>query len=97
MTPSPAWARALRALTLLAIDPEGLRGLTLRARAGPVRQAFDLALTRLPGPGTVYLGQDLEFWRDIATGDRITATVTLMTKESDGRTLIFDTRCIPAQ
>ena len=29
MTPSPAWARALRALTLLAIDPEGLRGLTL--------------------------------------------------------------------
>jgi magnesium chelatase subunit D len=50
MTPSPAWARALRALTLLAIDPEGLRGLTLRARAGPVRQAFDAALARLPGP-----------------------------------------------
>lgn len=50
MTPSPAWARALRALTLLAIDPEGLRGLTLRARAGPVRQAFEMALARLPGP-----------------------------------------------
>ncbi|MGX0976704.1 magnesium chelatase subunit D [Roseovarius sp. MBR-51] len=50
MTPSPAWARALRALTLLAIDPERLRGLTLRARAGPVRQAFEMALARLPGP-----------------------------------------------
>lgn len=59
--------------------------------AGMISAVLD---TRLPGPGTVYLGQDLEFWRDIATGDRITATVTLMTKESDGRTLIFDTRCI---
>ncbi|WP_172449986.1 bifunctional enoyl-CoA hydratase/phosphate acetyltransferase [Rhizobium sp. TH135] len=59
--------------------------------AGMISAVFD---TRLPGPGTVYLGQDLEFWRDIATGDRITATVTLMTKESDGRTLIFDTRAV---
>lgn len=50
MSDSPDWARALRALTLLAVDPEGLRGLTLRARAGPVRQAFDTALARLPGP-----------------------------------------------
>ena len=50
MTSSPAWARAMRALTLLAVDPEGLRGLTLRARAGAVRQTFESALTRLPGP-----------------------------------------------
>uniref|UniRef100_UPI002636960F magnesium chelatase subunit D n=1 Tax=uncultured Roseovarius sp. TaxID=293344 RepID=UPI002636960F len=50
MTDSPAWARGLRALALLAVDPEGLRGLTLRARAGPVRQAFEIALARLPGP-----------------------------------------------
>ena len=59
--------------------------------AGMISAVLD---TRLPGPGTVYLGQDLEFWKDIATGDRITATVTLMTKESDGRTLLFDTRCV---
>lgn len=59
--------------------------------AGMISAVLD---TRLPGPGTVYLGQDLEFWKDIATGDRITATVTLMTKESDGRTLIFDTRAV---
>lgn len=59
--------------------------------AGMISAVLD---TRLPGPGTVYLGQDLEFWKDIATGDRITATVTLMTKESDGCTLLFDTRCV---
>ncbi|THV15181.1 bifunctional enoyl-CoA hydratase/phosphate acetyltransferase [Rhizobium rhizophilum] len=62
--------------------------------AGMIAAVLD---TRLPGPGTVYLGQDLEFWKDIATGDRITATVTLMTKESDGRTLVFDTRCVNQQ
>ncbi|MGG7643427.1 magnesium chelatase subunit D [Rhodovulum sp. YNF3179] len=45
-----AWDRALRALALLAVDPTGLKGLTLRARAGPVRQAFEEALARLPGP-----------------------------------------------
>jgi magnesium chelatase subunit D len=51
MTDNPAWARALSALALLAVDPTGLRGLTLRARAGPVRQAFETALARLPDPG----------------------------------------------
>ncbi|QEE44965.1 bifunctional enoyl-CoA hydratase/phosphate acetyltransferase [Rhizobium sp. WL3] len=62
--------------------------------AGMIAAVLD---TRLPGPGTVYLGQDLEFWKDIATGDQITATVTLMTKESDGRTLVFDTHCVNQQ
>ncbi|MBX9467851.1 MAG: bifunctional enoyl-CoA hydratase/phosphate acetyltransferase [Rhizobium sp.] len=62
--------------------------------AGMISAVLD---TRLPGPGTIYLGQDLEFWKDIATGDQITATVTLMTKESDGRTLVFDTRCVNQQ
>lgn len=50
MNVSAAWARALRALSLLAIDPEGLRGLHLRARAGPVRQRFETLLSTLPGP-----------------------------------------------
>lgn len=49
MTDSPAWVRAMRALSLLAVDPDGLRGVTVRARAGPVRQAFETALSRLPG------------------------------------------------
>lgn len=50
MSGSAAWARALRALSLLAIDPEGLCGLHLRARAGPVRQRFETLLSTLPGP-----------------------------------------------
>jgi magnesium chelatase subunit D len=50
MSGSAAWARALRALSLLAIDPEGLRGVHLRARAGPVRQRFETLLAKQPGP-----------------------------------------------
>ena len=45
-----AWARATLALSLLAIDPEGLRGLWLRARAGPVRDRFMELLDALPLP-----------------------------------------------
>ncbi len=44
------WARAEAALTLLAVDPHGLGGLWLRARAGGVRERFVSALTALPLP-----------------------------------------------
>ena len=40
-----AWITGHLALTLLAVDPVGLGGLHLRARAGPVRDAF---LSRMP-------------------------------------------------
>jgi magnesium chelatase subunit D len=43
-------ARAQAALTLLAIDPAGLKGLWLRARAGPVRDLLTAALAALPLP-----------------------------------------------
>ncbi|MAM62939.1 magnesium chelatase subunit D [Maritimibacter sp. UBA3975] len=46
---APAWSTLLRALTLLAVDPEGLKGVKVRVRAGPVRTALDTVLTRLPG------------------------------------------------
>lgn len=39
-----------RALAALALDPGGLGGLVLRARAGPARAAVEAALARLPGP-----------------------------------------------
>lgn len=45
-----AWQRGLRALTLLSVDPAGLGGMVLRARAGPVRQTFEQTFDRLPGP-----------------------------------------------
>jgi magnesium chelatase subunit D len=42
--PAEAWARAALALDLLGIDPGGLGGLRLRARAGPLRDRFLAAL-----------------------------------------------------
>jgi magnesium chelatase subunit D len=44
------WSRAMRALTALAIDPSGLKGLSLRARVSPVRQTFENTLHILPAP-----------------------------------------------
>lgn len=51
-TPDPAdpWARAGLALHLLAVDPKGLGGLWLRARAGPLRDRLTAWLDHLPGP-----------------------------------------------
>jgi len=48
-TPHP-WARAMRAMAALAVDTDTLKGLTIRARAGPVRQSAEAALAKLPGP-----------------------------------------------
>jgi phosphotransacetylase/acyl dehydratase len=41
--------------------------------------------TRLPGPGTIYLGQDLRFRHPVGIGDTITATVTV-TEKLPGKT-----------
>jgi phosphate acetyltransferase len=49
--------------------------------------------TQLPGPGTIYLGQDLRFGKPVATGDTITATVTVREKRPDSRIVLLDTRC----
>ncbi|MDJ0821947.1 MAG: magnesium chelatase subunit D [Paracoccaceae bacterium] len=43
--PTEAWVTGQLALSLLAVDPDGLRGMHLRARAGTVRDGF---LTGLP-------------------------------------------------
>lgn len=49
--------------------------------------------TRLPGPGTIYLAQELRFHHTFAVGDRITATVTAKEKRPDGKTVLFDCLC----
>ena len=54
-----AWDRALTALALLAVDPGGLGGLALRARAGPVRAAA-AALVGVPGLPVVRLHPAME-------------------------------------
>lgn len=49
--------------------------------------------TLLPGPGTIYLGQDLRFRRPVAPGDTITTTITLTEKRPDKRIVLFETHC----
>lgn len=49
--------------------------------------------TRLPGPGTVYLGQNLSFLKPIDIGDTITATVTVKKKCPEKSDLELDCLC----
>lgn len=46
--------------------------------------------TTLPGPGTIYLGQDLRFRRPVRIGDAVTATVSLVEKHPDKAIAVFD-------
>ena len=50
MADDAPWARALCAARLLSIDPGGLGGIVVRARAGPVRDAYVTRLETLPKP-----------------------------------------------
>jgi phosphate acetyltransferase/phosphate butyryltransferase len=49
--------------------------------------------TKLPGPGTIYLGQTLNFLRPVAVGDTVTVTATVTGKDSERRRVTFDCRC----
>jgi len=50
--------------------------------------------TLLPGPGTVYVGQDLRFQRQVLLGDIVTVTVTAKSKDAERKTVVFD--CLAA-
>ena len=50
--------------------------------------------TELPGPGTIYLGQDLRFLHPVAIGDTITATLTVTEKRPGNGDVVLDCRCI---
>ena len=45
--------------------------------------------TCLPGPGTIYLSQDLKFRRPVRPGDKVTATVTAKEKRDDKKIVVF--------
>ncbi len=49
--------------------------------------------TKLPGPGTIYLGQDLKFLKPVAPGDTITVTVRVKEKRPEKRIVILETSC----
>ena len=49
--------------------------------------------TMLPGPGTIYMGQELRFTKPVAIGDTITATVTVAEMIIEKNRVILDTVC----
>ncbi len=49
--------------------------------------------TQLPGPGAVYVSQDLEFLRPVRLGDEISVSVVVREKLEDNK-VVFDCRCL---
>ncbi|MDR3462712.1 MAG: bifunctional enoyl-CoA hydratase/phosphate acetyltransferase [Beijerinckiaceae bacterium] len=49
--------------------------------------------TKLPGPGTIYLGQDMRFVHPVSIGDTITASLTVREKNADKRDVVLDCQC----
>ncbi len=49
--------------------------------------------TRLPGPGSIYMGQQLRFKAPVRIGDAVTATVTVREVDAEKRRLTLDTIC----
>lgn len=48
---------------------------------------------KLPGPGTVYLGQDLRFKAPVRPGDTVHATVKIVELNRDKRRVMLETTC----
>jgi phosphotransacetylase/acyl dehydratase len=53
-------------------------------------QLSDLLGNRLPGPGTIYVGQELRFLAPVIVGDTVTVTITVKEKRAATRTVLFD-------
>ncbi|MBV8957066.1 MAG: bifunctional enoyl-CoA hydratase/phosphate acetyltransferase [Solirubrobacterales bacterium] len=49
--------------------------------------------TKLPGPGTIYLEQTLQFRRPVALGDTITVSVTARSKDAQRKRISLDCLC----
>ncbi len=49
--------------------------------------------TRLPGPGAVYLSQNLKFKAPVKVGDTVVARVTVQTLNAAKRRAVFMTEC----
>jgi len=49
---------------------------------------------RLPGSGTTYLRQDLNFRRPVLAGDTVTVSVTAREKHPADKTVLFDCACV---
>ena len=49
---------------------------------------------KLPGPGTIYMGQELKFTAPVYLGDDITATVEIVEIREDKKIIKLDTTCV---
>ena len=52
--------------------------------------------TRLPGPGTIYLGQSLRFRRPVGVGDAVTVRATVRAIDTDSGQVTLDCLCVNA-
>ncbi|HYG89873.1 MAG TPA: bifunctional enoyl-CoA hydratase/phosphate acetyltransferase, partial [Azospirillum sp.] len=50
--------------------------------------------THLPGAGTLYVGQKLQFLHPVGLGDVVTATITATEKRADKNLVVFDCVCV---
>ena len=50
--------------------------------------------TQFPGPGTIYLGQTLQFLKPVHIGDTLTVTVSVTSLDASTRHVRLDTRCV---
>lgn len=66
-----------------------------RIAHGMISSSFFSALfgTKLPGPGCVYVQQNLNFKRPVYIGDTVTASITVTKIDYDNRRVFFDTVC----
>ena len=48
---------------------------------------------QLPGPGTIYMGQDLKFLASVKIGDTVTATVTVRELDLERNRVTLETVC----
>jgi len=77
------------------IDEEYARKTMFKGRIahGMLGAGFISAVlgTRLPGPGTIYLSQELRFKAPVRIGDTVTATCKVTAKEDAKRKLTIET------
>ncbi|MET3618376.1 3-hydroxybutyryl-CoA dehydratase [Peptoniphilus olsenii] len=79
------------------INEEYAKDTTFKTRIahGMISAGFISAVlgTQLPGPGTIYLSQDLKFTHPVHFGDTITATCTVEELFPEKNRVIMDTVC----
>ncbi len=49
--------------------------------------------SQLPGPGTIYLSQNLKFYRPVAIGDEITTSASVVDKRPDKNIVVLYCKC----